>query len=272
MMRVRSLALGFAIVAAALAVVVAADVLAELGFTEQAARERIFNAFVDGSVSPSGKAAVFKTADPARKVLFVKAVTAFAKTFAQTDQFKKLYADYREANKPAAAAGAKQFDALMSEQAKEFEKSLEGMKEAMKALPPEQQKEMQKTIEEMRKQMASQAQDPTMKSAYEESARTQATADAVDLKRRQQAWEINFPASADQLIANRLREFLDETKDVDYGAKLVARYGKMQFANAAYEQKSPEWKLCFRAGREATDTARAFAAEWLKELQAKGNR
>lgn len=272
MTRARSLTVGLTIAGAVLTVVFAADLLGELGFTERAAQERIFKAFVDGNVSPSGNIAVFKGAAADRKVLFVKAATAFARTFAQTDQFKKMYADYRLANKPGAASGEKQFDAVMDEQAKEFEKSLEGMKEVMKTLPPEQQKEMQKQIEEMRKQMAATAQNPEMKAVYEQSAKSEAAANAEDDKRRLKEWETDYPPSSDQLVANRLREFLDETKDVDYAAKLVAQYGKMRFANATYEQKSGEWKMCFRAGREATEAARAFAAEWLKELQAKGVR
>ena len=269
----RPFALGFAILALTLTAAFAADLLGELGFTEQAARERIFQAFVDGSVSPGGNIAVFKGAAPDKRVLFVKAVTTFARTFAQTDQFKKMYADYREANKPDAASGeSKGFDELMTAQAKEFEQSIAGMKEVMKTLPPEQQKEMQKQIDQMRTEMAAQAKNSEMKAAYGEMAKAESAENAADLKRRLKEWDTEFPPSADQLIANRLREFLDETKDVDYGAKLVAQYGKMRFANAPYEQKSSEWKMCFRAGKEATDAARVFAAEWLKELQAKGAR
>jgi hypothetical protein len=273
MTRPRSLAVGFAVLAATLTVAFAGDLLGELGFTEHAARERVFQAFVGGSVSPSGNIAVFKGSAPDRRVLFVKAVTAFAKTFAQTDQFRKMYADYREANRPSAASGdTKAFDELMAAQAKEIEQSLAGMKEVMKTLPPDQQKEMQQQIDQMRKQMEANRKNPEMKAAYEQSAKAEAAANAEDHKRRLKEWETNYPPSADQLIANRLREFLDETKDVDYGAKLVAQYGKMRFANAPYEQKSAEWKMCFRAGKEATEAARALAAEWLKELQAKGLR
>ncbi len=268
----RSLAVGLALLAATLTAVLAADLLGELGFTEKAARERVFEAFVDGSVSPSGNIAVFKGAAPDRRVLFVKAATAFAKTFAQTDQFRKMYADHRDANKPGASGAAKGFDDLMAEQAKEFEQSLAAMKEVMKSLPPDQQKEMQKQIEDMRQSMEANRKDPEMKAAYEESAKAEAAATAEDYKQRLKEWETDFPPSADQLVANRLREFLDETKDVDYGAKLVAQYGRMRFANATYEQKSGEWKMCFRAGKEATEAARVFAAEWLKELQAKGVR
>jgi hypothetical protein len=40
----------------------------------------------------------------------------------------------------------------------------------------------------------------------------------------------------------------------------------MVFANAEYENKPGEWKLAFRAGKEATETSRTFANDWLKSL------
>jgi hypothetical protein len=44
----------------------------------------------------------------------------------------------------------------------------------------------------------------------------------------------------------------------------------MVFVNNDYERKPPEWKLCFRAGKEATAAARVFASDWLAELKRSG--
>jgi hypothetical protein len=41
----------------------------------------------------------------------------------------------------------------------------------------------------------------------------------------------------------------------------------MVFADEKLEAKPAEWKLCFRAGKEATGAARAFAEGWLAELE-----
>lgn len=38
-------------------------------------------------------------------------------------------------------------------------------------------------------------------------------------------------------------------------------------ADPALKAKPSEWKLCFRAGKAAMDVARAFATEWLRELE-----
>lgn len=80
-------------------------------------------------------------------------------------------------------------------------------------------------------------------------------------------WKQDFPATGREAVKERLREFLRESADVDYNAKLVRRDGKMVFANETYEdEKSGEWKICYRAGKEPVAKARAIAQAWLKEL------
>jgi hypothetical protein len=83
-------------------------------------------------------------------------------------------------------------------------------------------------------------------------------------------WKQDYPASGRELLKRRLREFLQESANVDYDAKLVRRDGKMRFANERYEgETSDQWKLCYRAGRQPVEKARAFAKTWLAELEAK---
>ena len=85
-------------------------------------------------------------------------------------------------------------------------------------------------------------------------------------------WQIRQFTATDPrvLIASRLRRFLDLSRDIDYSAKLVERDKKMRFADPALESKPRDWKLCFRAGKAATDTARALAQKWLSDLEARG--
>ena len=79
-------------------------------------------------------------------------------------------------------------------------------------------------------------------------------------------WKRNFPEDPAPVIAKRLREFLAASADVDFAATLTPRNGKMVFENAAYENKSGQWKMCYRAGKEATTAARTAVQAWLKEL------
>jgi len=67
-------------------------------------------------------------------------------------------------------------------------------------------------------------------------------------------------------VARRLREFLTMSADVNFDAKLVTSNGAKLFADPALQGKPDAWKMCFRAGREATAAARTAAQAWLKEL------
>jgi hypothetical protein len=69
-------------------------------------------------------------------------------------------------------------------------------------------------------------------------------------------------------LRRRLREFLDLTENVDYDARTTGERRTGSFVDPEYEAKHNAWKMCYRAGREAGEAARAFAEEWLAELEA----
>lgn len=64
----------------------------------------------------------------------------------------------------------------------------------------------------------------------------------------------------------RLQAFLDTTADVDFDAETESSGGLKRFVNEKYEAKPPEWKMCYRAGKEVTEAVRAFAKDWISEL------
>jgi hypothetical protein len=81
-------------------------------------------------------------------------------------------------------------------------------------------------------------------------------------------WKQNYSATGREMVKRRLREFLQESANVDFNAKLVRRDNKMRFANEQYEDEtSDEWKFCYRAGRLPVEKARAFAKTWLAEMK-----
>ena len=49
-----------------------------------------------------------------------------------------------------------------------------------------------------------------------------------------------------------------ETDGVDYDAKTSDENGRRRFVASENEERGPEWKMCYRAGREACEAARAF--------------
>jgi len=60
------------------------------------------------------------------------------------------------------------------------------------------------------------------------------------------------------------------TDDQFDGVPDIVRGKNRVFAAEAFEAKPAEWKMCFRAGKPATDAARAFAQKWLNDLQGQG--
>ena len=137
----------------------------------------------------------------------------------------------------------------------------------MAALDAETRKTMEAGIQQMRAQMEAMEKDPQQKELMRQMTEMARAEDKKRYEEQLKAWEEKFPAEPRVLIKKRINDFLAASADVDFSAKLLPRGDKMVFANEEYEQKPPEWKVCFRAGKEATEAARAFAKAWLAELE-----
>ena len=75
--------------------------------------------------------------------------------------------------------------------------------------------------------------------------------------------EKKYPADPNELIKQRLSDFLKVSATVDFDAELT---DARAFKNKEYERKSPSWKYCYRAGRDVVTAAREEAQKWLDEL------
>src|SRR5690349_16483611 len=78
----------------------AQDYLATLGISEGRAKEAVFDSFVADAVSIAGKPAAFLALSPDARVALVNFTLNLARTFVESDDFKRRYADHREANGP----------------------------------------------------------------------------------------------------------------------------------------------------------------------------
>jgi hypothetical protein len=88
-----------------------------------------------------------------------------------------------------------------------------------------------------------------------------------EYKTRLAKWEKDNPTAPTEMIKHWLNEFLNVSKDVDFKAVLIdGDGGKKLFAKTEYERKPDNWKMCFRAGKETVETGRAFAKQWVDEL------
>lgn len=246
----------------------AADVLSELGIQEKRAHSSILDAIWYGQVNyrlPGGQD-VFKAAPPEKRAAFVRAAAAFAKAYVNSDTFRQGYADSREGAKPKPPEAE---GSSTSDEAKERKQAIEQARANLKTAKTAQERDMYaqivKSLEDMDKMMSSQEMQAMMASAGKAQRETEAKEYQADLKK----WETDYPKDPNLLVARRLKEFLAMSATVDFQAQTVKKGRVLKFVNPAYEEKPEDWKICFRAGKEAVDAARAVATEWLKELSQK---
>ena len=261
-------------VAVALVCVVAAGVaaqdhLATLGISEGRAKEAVFDSFMSDAVSIAGKPAAFIALPPAARVALVNFALNLARTFVDSDDFKRRYADHREANGPEPLPEEQTADAVLAKQREGFETQVTEMRKLFEQITPEQRATLEQGWKDMRDQFT----------AMEQGEKRQELDGLLRLQRADQVRLRNdalrefaktYPVDHRTLVAMRLRHFLETTGDVAYDAQLVEKDKKRMFANAAFEGKPGEWKMAFRAGKPATDAARVFAQQWLADLQVQG--
>jgi hypothetical protein len=250
-------------------VALAQDHLATLGISEGRAKEAVFDSFVADAVSLAGKPAAFIALPPQQRVAMVNFVLTLARTFVESDDFKRRYADHREANGPDPLPEAQTADQIFAKQRAGFENQVAEMKKLYGQITPEQiatleagWNDMRRQLDEMEKGEKRKEIEGLLKQQRDEQERQRNLA--------LQELDKTYPADPRAMVALRLRRFLDVTKDINYDAQLVEKDKKKVFADPALEARPAEWKLAFRAGKPATEAARTFAQKWLSDLQGQG--
>jgi cell division protein FtsN len=243
--------------------------LGSLGITEGRAREAVFDSFITDTISLAGDSKAFTGAAAGARVALVNFALTLARTFAETDDFKRRYADHRDANGPDPLPEEPSVDAILAKQRAGFEEQVLQMRKLFDQITPEQRATLEEGWKDMRAQLTELESGPK-RAELEQALRQQHAGQARERELAMKELETVWPADHRALIASRLRHFLEVSKDVVYDAKLVEHDGKKRFADPALEARPKEWKMCFRAGKPATDAARAFAEKWLNDLAAAG--
>lgn len=245
------------------------DHLANLGITAGRAREAVFDSFLGDTISLAGENRVFKAASATARVAMVNFALTLARTFVETDDFKRRYADHREANGPDPLPAEPSVDAILAQQRAGFEEQVEQMRKLFDQITAEQRATLEAGWKDMRAQLADMETGPRraeLDAALKQQRIAQVRERELAIRQLDDVW----PTDARALVANRLRHFLQVSSDVDYDARLIDKNGTKVFADPTLEARPREWKLCFRAGKPATDAARAFAQKWLSDLAAAG--
>jgi hypothetical protein len=197
----------------------------------------------------------------------VSAGLGWIKSYAAGAEFKAAYEKLREQEMPQAPETRLSADDEMKKMKDEMEKSIAEMKKNMAGMDAETRKAMEGAVQEMRAQLERMEKDPGQRDLMRQMSEMSSAEDRKSHEEALGEWQRLYPADPRELIQRRIREFLAVSAGVDFAAGLMPRGDKMVFVREDYELKPPEWKLCFRAGKEATAAARAFAATWLAELE-----
>jgi hypothetical protein len=251
------------------AIALAQTALAGLGLDEARTRQDVLYALSQGNVNVYPAVKAFKAATPAVRVTLVTGVLGWVKAYTQSPAFKTEYDRQRQSNAPTPPKFKGTVDEELAAQRAEQQKGIDESRKSLAQMPADMRAQMEATIKQMEAQTAAMNKDPQMQAMLRQGIEMQRSEKQKAYERDVEAHAKRFPADPRVLVARRLQEFLDVSKDVDFAAKLVPAGTKQRFADPRYESKPGEWKLCYRAGKDVTDAARQFAQAWLAELGVK---
>ncbi|MCW3091725.1 MAG: hypothetical protein JWP81_2794 [Ferruginibacter sp.] len=245
------------------------DVWQQLGLNKQQGTEGIYRSFTSGYLYYY-QARNAKNIAGGNRMAVAKDLLAYSKQYVSSDAFKKQYEQERKNAKPhePELKPVRTKAQIQKDEIASTEKSIRELEKNMKGMDAAMQKNMKPMMEFLTKTLKD-YQDPnhqyfTSLVLFEKNENEQIL---ERYKRDTEAWEKNYPADYTSIIKARLQQFLAVTRDVDFNAELKTAYNKKVFVNPQYERKSTEWKQAFRAGKEITAMARAFAEQWLSELK-----
>ena len=259
----KPLALAAAIAAGIAAI--AADGLSQIGLTPEATKEAVGTIISAGVFNPGLPAKAFKVLPPAARAQAVTSAAAWVKAYTATPEFKAQYAKVRQTHRPDAPTWDTTPEQELQKADDEQKKQMEESKQAIAGLPPDQRKAVEEGMK-MAAEMTAKMNTPEMRKMRLDGIKADRAEQTKSYETALAKWKQDYPEDPRPVIANRLKEFLALSADVDYTAKLARQGDLSTFATPAYQSKSSQWKMCYRAGKEATDAARAAAQAWLKDL------
>jgi len=256
-------------VLAVLGAVQAADIFAQLGIPVKTAEQAAVTIISNGIHNPGLPSASFKLLPPAVRAQLATAGVDWLKAYTKTPEFKAHYDNLRQTHKPQPP----QFEGTPEEELKraddERKQEAEESKRAIATLPEDQRRALEQTLAASAAALAK-LDTPEQRKLRLDEIRAARAARVKEYDQSVESWRRAYPDDASPAIARRLREFLAASADVDFDAvvKPTEDGSRLRFENPGYEAKSAPWKLCYRAGREATLAARSAVTGWLREIDA----
>lgn len=244
--------------------------LTDFGLTETGVKQSVVRSLIDGTPTTFPDRRLIKAASPAVRAAFVKNTLNLVKAYCESPAFRVDYERQREAARPQPPKSKGGAEDQVAKQFADQRLAVENMKKNMSKMNAEIQKQMASTVKQMEDNLARMEKDPRMATMLRQSFEQNRASELKNYEERLVVFEKVYPANPQTLIALRLHQFLDETRDFPYNAKLLpAQNGKFRFADPQLENKTNLWKLCYRAGREPVEAARTLAAGWLRQIEGK---
>lgn len=245
---------------------IADDVLKQLGISKTDANDKISNSLLGGYLDAYGVKNIRSIAIGNRTTI-TNNLLAYTKQYINSAAFIKEYEVLREQKKPVlpVVQTPEEFQQGIIANAR---KSMADTEQSLKKADASMKPVFEKVLESIRKQLQ-QAEDPNNKSiaGYRNGYPVLVKNRDDTYAKAIAAWEAKYPAQHQQFIKQRLLQFLEETKDINFAAELYEKKGIRYFTDKNYESKSMYWKMAFRAGKEVVEPARAFAQEWIQSIQ-----
>jgi predicted Zn-dependent protease len=205
------------------------------------------------------------------RVSLVETVGNYVKGFVSSKDFVKRYNEYRESQKPSPPEKPQSSDELKNKQREDLKKSIEDMKVTKSQMPTDQQAMFDETIKTLQEQLKEldNPDNPMYSPEMDKIMRESYAQQLEDHKQKLSEWGKKYPAdNPNGMVKHWLEEFIAKSKEVDFNAKTALdEKGRTLFVKQEYENKDYLWKICFRAGKETTESARKFAQAWLSELK-----
>jgi hypothetical protein len=241
------------------------DMWKQLGMTKVQGTDGIKNSFINGYLDYYGARNARNIATGNRAGI-AKDLLTYTKQYINSPLFKKEYEKFRKDGKPEAPEyRARHRAAISKDRVEETQEQIKRTEEIMKK--PDMKKIMEPSYEMLKKNLV-ELKDTNSKMInnywmgeqrdYEQSVRS--------YNERYANWEKNYPENINDIIKARLQKYLDLANTVDFNAELKQVGKKQKFVNPAYEGKSYDWKMIFRAGKEVYEVTKPFAEQWIKEL------
>ncbi len=243
----------------------------QLSITRDDAQDMVLDTLGDGHLRLP---AALKAIPASQRAAAVRTAAQFVGTVVRSDACAKWYAEYRATQRPELPEEAMLAAELRALRIAEAKKAIAQAERECSAAAAEVKQACQQALPAMRKSLA----DAEKVDAAADAAHDAAVATEHAEARRAHAqkvaeWEVALPAGNPKaLVDRRVKAWLAATQDVDYAAAVVKdKQGKLRFKKAEYEGKPQQWKLAFRAGKEATTAARIAAEALVTVTPARAN-